>query len=47
MALIFYVDDLIIIGSHTTLKAKELLKEESEMTDLGTLHYFPSIEVQE
>ena len=47
MVIVLYVDDSIIIGDHEKMlqQLRESLSLEFEMTDLGGLRYFLSIEV--
>lgn len=49
MALILYVDDLIMTVSHSKKisPVQELLQKEFKTTDMGTLHYFLGIEVRQ
>lgn len=46
-ALIVYVDDIILTGSHTAemTRIKDVLSSEFEMKDLGNLKYFLGMEV--
>lgn len=47
--LCLYVDDLLVTGSSnkTIIEFKEFMKDEFEMTDLGKLSYFMSMEFAE
>lgn len=44
-----YVDDLIYTGNSKALieKFQKKMKHEFEMSDLGLMHYFPGVEVQQ
>ena len=45
--LIVYVDDIVLIGEHKIEmnRLKEALATEFEIKDLGSLRYFPGMEV--
>lgn len=47
--LVLYVDDLIIIGSTTSIIecVKATLQDRFSMTDLGLLHYFLGIKIHQ
>ena len=47
--LLLYVDDILITASSSTLLQRliESLKAEFRMTDLGSLHYFLGVQVQQ
>ncbi|GLJ07318.1 hypothetical protein SUGI_0064280 [Cryptomeria japonica] len=49
LILVLYVDDLIIIGSTSSIisKVKSALHDRFAMTDLGLLHYFLGIEISQ
>ena len=47
LILVLYVDDLIIIGSSSSIiqSVQQALREQFEMIDLGLLHYFLGLQV--
>ena len=48
MILLLYVDDLFLTGEDTPInKCKKKLAAEFEMKDLGMMHYFLGLEVQQ
>ena len=49
LILILYVDDLILIGSSSSMlqDVKCALMDQFEMTDLGLLHYFLGLQIDQ